>query len=143
MIATKDIVSSMFDEMNKTIFASMLSRPTFKIKSNRINVGAFTAQLNREEMVLRHPTITITDYYDFTERELRSIIAHEMVHFYLIVIGDDLRGSHGDTFKKLIGKINRTHNLEIAVAVDPLKFKRGKVSKLAWHIGRFLTYIGL
>jgi predicted SprT family Zn-dependent metalloprotease len=83
-----------------------------------------------------NPIIFITDYYDFTEKQFMDIMVHEMIHYYLAYIGEDMKCKHGKKFKKIAEKLNQTYNLNIVIDVDLSQYKRraGTPSLSYWFV---------
>ena len=65
-----------------------------------------------------------------------DIMVHEMIHYYLAYIGEDMRCRHGRKFKSLAEKLNREYGLHIEKRVDISQYKRraGTPSLCYWLI---------
>jgi predicted SprT family Zn-dependent metalloprotease len=80
-------------------------------------------------------TIEISDNYDYTESQLRDILVHEMIHYYLAYKGIDPQCNHGREFNKMADNFNRTYGMNITSTIDltPYKIKNGN-SKLMFTL---------
>jgi len=77
------------------------------------------------------PVISITDYYDFTPRQFRDIMVHEMIHFYLALNGKDRNCHHGKQFKAMARQLNKNYRLRVTPTLDVSKYKKNP-NRLNW-----------
>ena len=77
------------------------------------------------------PIISMTDYYDFTPRQFRDIMVHEMIHFYLALNGKDRICHHGKQFKAMARQLNKTYRLHITPTLDISQYKKNP-NRLNW-----------
>ena len=84
-------------------------------------------------------SISITDYYDFTDEQFNNILVHEMIHYYLTYTGVDRRCRHGKEFKKMAKELNKKCHLNITKYLDISKYKKrkGAPSISYWFVKQF------
>ena len=137
MIADYNTVPLMFDECNYKYFKHSLPRPKFEI-TNKIYVLA-SFLYNRDKKKKKHPIkwpiIQVTESYDFPDDVFRSMIVHEMIHYYIEWNGIKDNGDHGNVFKKMMNEYNEKYGLCITVTESPSSFK--KTEKARKYSGLF------
>lgn len=134
MELTKEFLKRKFNEFNKEFFNNSLPLITLVINRTRNQFGAywFTRTSNKHEIPDK---ITISKYYDRTEKEICETLIHEMIHYYLS-INNIARNCdpHGYYFIRLAKEISKKSDYEISVHSSSvgkisLNAKRGKVHK--------------
>ena len=138
MVANQDNMRLVFDECNKRFFEGKLLFPQFGLLHSYRTCGQFHC---RYQLVMFKDEfydfkISITDYYDFTEKQFVDIMCHEMIHFYLIFFGMDKRCKHGRSFRTLAKQLNRKYGLNITTTLDISQYKRreGTPSFSYWFV---------
>lgn len=127
MVANLANIAEAFDNYNKTYFEGKLPVPMFDLLHSFRTCGYF--QYTKGvwfDKTLYDPTISMTDYYDFTEKQFKDIMVHEMIHYYLAYYGIDRRCKHGKKFRQMSECLNRTYGLNISSYLDLSKYKRRK-----------------
>ena len=120
-------ISETFDTCNMEYFEGKLLFPQFGLLHSYRTCGFF--QYNKGgwfDKTLYDPTISMTDYYDFTEKQFKDIMCHEMIHYYLAYFGIDRGCHHGKKFKEMANHLNREYGLNITPYLDLSKYKRRK-----------------
>ena len=88
---------------------------------------------------LKRQQIDISCYYDWREEDLRDVLVHEMVHYYLAYKHIDNNLSHGEEFLKMSKELNDKYGLNISVIVDATHFKRtAKAPSLSYFWARYI-----
>ena len=105
MQITTDYIKNSFDKYNKIYFEGKLIRPLFKISRSKRVLGYF--QVNNALFGFPIILISISGYYDRTEKEFDTTILHEMIHLY--VYQNKLRdnGNHGRIWTQYANHINK------------------------------------
>lgn len=137
MVANLINMQLAFDECNMKYFEGKLLFPQFDLLHSFRTCGYFQYTPGGWfDKTVYDPIISITDYYDFTESQFVDIMVHEMIHYYLAYIGEDMRCRHGRKFKKMAGELNREYGLHIEKRVDISQYKRraGTPSLSYWFI---------
>lgn len=121
MVYCESQLRLLFMQYNMDYFGSILPMPIFKIRHSVNILGYFSYR--PDEMFGTTETIEISDFYDYKPNQLRDILVHEMVHYYLYYIGEDSRLKHGKAFKKMAKQLNKTFGLHITPTIDLTKYK--------------------
>lgn len=100
-----------FREYNKAYFGNILPMPYFKIRHSVNILGLF--HYDPRAVPGTTETIEISDFYDYTESQLRNLMVHEMLHYYLAYTGIEVYPDHGDSFINMAKQLNRTYGLNI------------------------------
>ena len=141
MVANQDNMLLTFDECNMKYFEGKLLFPQFGLLHSYRTCGYF--HCNYQQVMFKRELydykISITDYYDFTEKQFVDIMCHEMVHYYLAYFGIDKKIKHGRKFKEMAEQLNRKYGLNITKTVDISQYKRrkGTPSLSYWFIKKF------
>ena len=143
MVANQQNMLLMFDECNMKYFEGKLLFPQFGLLHSYRTCGYFQYTTGGWfDKTLYDPIISITDYYDFTEKQFRDIMCHEMIHYYLAYIGQDRRVKHGKAFKKMAESLNRAYGLNITPYVVLSEYKkRDGAPKLSYWLLQKIGYI--
>lgn len=127
MVANLGNMAEAFDRYNRTYFEGKLPVPMFDLLHSFRTCGYFQyTKGGWFDKTLYDPMISITDYYDFTEKQFRDIMVHEMIHYYLAYFGIDRRCKHGKKFKEMAEWLNKTYGLHITKILDITQYKRRK-----------------
>lgn len=127
MVANLVNLAEAFDRYNRTYFEGKLPIPMFNLLHSFRTCGYFQyTKGGWFDKTLYDPTISMTDYYDFTERQFKDIMCHEMIHYYLAYFGIDRRCRHGKKFKEMAERLNKTYGLHITKILDITQYKRRK-----------------
>ena len=140
MVANHDNMLLTFDTCNMEYFEGKLLFPQFDLLHSFRTCGYFQyTKGGRLDKTLYDPTISMTDYYDFTEKQFKDIMCHEMIHYYLAYVGEDRDCHHGKKFKKMAEDLNRKYGLHVTPYLDLSKYKRrpGTPSLTYWFVQKF------
>ena len=134
MEINRDCIFTFFHLYNFDYFGNKLPAPNFKVRHSYRTLGFFSCEYD-EDGYMFNQTIEISDSYDYTESQLRDILVHEMIHYYLAYNGIDTECSHGKEFNKIADKFNRTYGMNITSTIDltPYSIKKGN-SKLMFTL---------
>ena len=126
MVANLDNMLITFDECNMKYFEGKLPIPMFDLLHSFRTCGYFHCKYEYVwfSKKLFDFCISITDYYDFTQKQFEDIFVHEMIHYYLAYFGIDKSCSHGREFKKMAKQLNQTYGLNITKTLDISQYKR-------------------
>lgn len=127
MVANLANIAEAFDEYNRSYFEGKLPVPMFDLLHSFRTCGYFQyTKGGWFDKTLYDPTISMTDYYDFTEMQFKDIMVHEMIHYYLAYFSIDRRCRHGKKFMEMAERLNKTYGLHIEKILDISKYKRRK-----------------
>ena len=134
MIADYNTMPEMFWECNQQYFGHRLRTPKFGLMHSYRYLGRFEHRWGEKNKPVkkRHMVILMSDYFDFDEETFRSIMVHEMIHYYLYlndssecsVFGRFLRlfgfknSDHGPEFMEMAQKLNKQYGLNITKTYD-------------------------
>ena len=134
MIADYNTMPEMFWECNQQYFGHQLRTPKFGLMHSYRYLGRFEHRWGEKNKPVkkRHMVILMSDYFDFDEEIFRSIMVHEMIHYYLYlndssecsVFGRFLRflsfknSDHGPEFMEMAQKLNEQYGLNITKTYD-------------------------
>lgn len=140
MVANHDNMLLTFDTCNMEYFEGKLLFPQFDLLHSFKTCGFFHCNTGGWlDNSIYDPVISMTDYYDFTEKQFKDILCHEMIHYYLAYIGEDRDCNHGKKFKIMADRLNRTYGLNITPYLDLSKYKRreGTPDISYWFVKQF------
>jgi hypothetical protein len=121
MVYCEAQIRVLFREYNKAYFGNILPMPNFKIRHSVYTLGYFSYWPNA--LWGTTETIEISDFYDYTDNQLRDLVVHEMIHYYLLYTGEDVKLTHGKAFMKMARQLNRTYKLHVTPTIDLRKMK--------------------
>lgn len=140
MVANYDNMLDTFNLCNMEFFEGKLLFPQFGLLHSYRTCGFFEyTKGGWFDRTLYDPKISITDYYDFTEKQFRDILCHEMIHYYLAYFGEDRGCHHGKKFKNMANRLNRKYGLHITPYLDLSQYKRrdGAPKLSYWYVQKF------
>ena len=121
MIITTDILADRFAKYNKLYFDDELPTPDFFLLKSYSKLGMFRFIEIRSRRTIKYVKILISCYYDWTEKQLRSVLVHE------------------ELFTNKMNELNEKYDLNISVVTDINKFKVAKGSPILPRIAAFFT----
>ena len=140
MVANLINIAESFNKCNVAYFEGKLPIPQFGLLHSYRTCGFFEyTKGGWLDKTLYDPKISITDYYDFTEKQFRDILCHEMIHYYLAYFGEDRGCHHGKKFKNMVDRLNRKYGLHITPYLDLSQYKRrdGAPKLSYWFVKKF------
>lgn len=139
MIATYSIVRTRFNKYNRLYFNGELPIPKLCVEQTYDYFGQFTYRKNKDGSV-RWQKLCVSSYFDFAEEELRDVITHEMIHYYLMYKGIDMKLTHGKEFKRIMNEFNQKYGMDIKVRGRITQYKSADNAPLLPWI--FMVVIG-
>ena len=135
MEVTTEIIANKFREYNKTFFNNELPTPKFGLLKSYMTCGYFSCKKIVGKRRLNGQRLDISVYYDWDENELRNVIVHEMIHYYLAHKHIDNELTHGEAFMEMANKFNNEYGMKISPKVDCRGFKRTKnAPRFSWFL---------
>lgn len=130
MEVTEKVLEKKFDECNKIYFNNGLPYPFFSIFCKKKPFAKFTYLKKKKngENVLVYKKISVSIYYDFTEEQLRDIIVHEMIHYFIAYNDIKDNKEHGKIFLSIAERLNSEFGLNIEKTRSVFLFKKRKRS---------------
>jgi hypothetical protein len=140
MEITIEILQRKFEEYNGVYFDYALPWPEFGLLKSYMTCGYFSCKKLVGKRRMRGQRIEVTCYFDWDEEELKNVILHEMIHYYLGYKHIDNSLSHGEEFMKMANEFNEKYNLKISVTTDCHNFRRAKnAPKLLWKLVKLVS----
>ncbi len=118
----KFVIFADFTKYNNEYFGGVLPYPEFVIGHGYFTMGHFTCLLDEYDEPYNQK-IEISDRFDYTESQLRDIIVHEMIHYYLVWTKEDLHANHGKAFKRKAKELNEKYGLNITPRINTENYK--------------------
>ena len=135
MVANHTNMLLTFDTCNMEYFEGKLLFPQFGLLHSYRTCGYFQyTKGGWFDKTLYDPTISITDYFDFTEQQFVDIMVHEMIHYYLAYFGFDRGCHHGKKFKEMAAQLNSKYHLNVTTKLDISQYKRVKGPYLSYWL---------
>lgn len=106
----------MFAECNIRYFGGSLPTPLLKFIHKKNTIGYCYCEC--EDNVITSTSIMISDRYKYTDTQLRNVMAHEMIHYFIFYNGIKTTWSHGKEFKTIAKYMNVVYGLNIGKYVD-------------------------
>ena len=122
MILDKFNLMAYFTKFNNEYFSGILPFPEFKLRKSYNILGYFSCRYN-DDYSMYDCVLEISNRYDYTEEQLRNIMVHEMVHYYLAYTGEDVKMEHGKKFISMASKLNKKYYLNITPTIDISSYK--------------------
>lgn len=136
MKVTTKILSEKFQEYRNAYFKGMkgiIPIPTFSVMHSYRKSAEFLFVPVGKRARLKVREIRVSDYFDFTEEQLRNILVHEMIHYYIAYNHIEDNADHGDKFMQLAHQLNEEHGLGITAKIDASKLQRtNDAPNLSW-----------
>lgn len=108
----------LFDELNTTLFDGKINSIPVKYSKRMTRcAGIYTCNLKNNQVILGSECIKIADR-NFSDKTLKGILSHEMIHAYLTQNGHP-REHHGYRFKQKMSEIRKKADFEIHLKHTP------------------------
>ena len=107
-------LACLFRDYNIKYFGGVLPTPYFRIMHGVNLLGLFTYSPGSVPGTTE--VIDISDFYDYDGNQLRDLLVHEMIHYYIAV--NQLRdtSTHGRLFRQEMKRINAEGNRHITIS---------------------------
>lgn len=109
-----------FDTFNRQYFNGELPLPRLALGSSRTRLGSMSCRRRRTLTGWRFSdfAIRLSTYYDCTEREMQTVLLHEMIHYYIAWKGIRDDAPHGSVFRSIMNRLNTRHGWNISVSAS-------------------------
>lgn len=126
MNITLNDIKEWFGRFNDEYFGGELPQPRLMLSkaSTRLGTMAYRRRRKLFSTELYDFTIRISTCYDLTEKEYRDVLVHEMIHLYIAYKGLRDTSPHGQIFRSIMERLNRTHSLNMSVSASVKKERR-------------------
>ena len=145
MIVTKAWMEEWFTRFDREYFGGKLPLPEIALSRARTQLGQFSCKrawrLGRTK--LYDFRIAMSTYYDMTDRQAKSVLLHEMIHYIIAYTGLRDTSAHGVVFRGMMDKLNRQYGWEIRVSSSTRGWKVNEQVKARKEARGPETYIVL
>lgn len=120
MTPTREQMRAWFDTFNRQYFNGELPLPRLALGSSRTRLGSMSCRRRRTLTGWRFSdfAIRLSTYYDCTEREMQTVLLHEMIHYYIAWKGIRDDAPHGSVFRSIMNRLNTRHGWNISVSAS-------------------------
>jgi hypothetical protein len=98
-----------FSYFNNRYFDGKLPMPRLKVGHSRTQLGSFSYRKKRMLGRVKefNQTITLSNFYDLSELECKSVLLHEMIHYVIYYTRLKDTSAHGVVFRGMMERLNR------------------------------------
>lgn len=120
MTPTAEQMRAWFDTFNRQYFNGELPLPRLALGNSRTRLGSMSCRRRRTLTGWRLSdfAIRLSTYYDCTEREMQTVLLHEMIHYYIAWKGIRDDAPHGSVFRSIMNRLNTRHGWDISVSAS-------------------------
>ena len=120
MTPTREQMRAWFDTFNRQYFNGELPLPRLALGNSRTRLGSMSCRRRRTLTGWRLSdfAIRLSTYYDCTEREMQTVLLHEMIHYYIAWKGIRDDAPHGSVFRSIMNRLNTRHGWDISVSAS-------------------------
>ena len=127
-----------FTRFNNEYFGGILPYPEFRLMDSYFTFGYFSCNYN-PDYTMYNCVLKISKRYDYTEAQLRDIMVHEMIHYYLAYTGKDVKICHGSEFNNMARSLNSQFGLNITATINPTYYKKKPSFTIGYLTSLFLV----
>lgn len=124
MMVFESKLEYLFNIYNKQYFNGSLPTPSFRITHKKKEFGRFECSVGWRK--ISNPIIMVSDVYNYTDDQLRDIMLHEMIHYYLAYNRIDRVITHGKAFKEMMNDFNLNEGTNIQITYNQKDFEPNK-----------------
>lgn len=106
------LISNIFVKYNNIIFKGELPLPRFALSKAKTFVGRMSWKRNPFTRKYDY-TLRVNSVIDFTENQIRDIVVHEMIHYFISYKKYEDTSAHGKVFKTMVEQINKEFGLNV------------------------------
>lgn len=134
MKLTVKYLKEKYHQYNQLYFDGELFLPRIRLTKTYSFVGNFSCRKFIGKRKIKSPLIEISSYYEMNDNQLRDILVHEMIHFYLAFKHIDHNITHGKDFLNMANSLNAKYglNVEIRASSDIKKCDEAPIIPYLW-----------
>ena len=140
MLVTDKIIKEKFNEYNKLYFNNELPKCKCKTVKTFTYGGKFSFNISKwGGKKMTYKTLEVSENFDWDEVQLKNIIVHEMLHYYLAFKFKSIKEqmNHEGDFIIYMNKFNKIYDLNITIKNDVTNVKLApNASKFKWWVIR-------
>ena len=125
MVVTKDWMEEWFVRFDKEYFGGKLPLPELGLTRAKTRLGqlSFKRATRWGRTKLYDFKLSISTYYDMTDKQAKSVLLHEMIHYVIGYTGLKDTSSHGIVFRGMMDNLNRKYGWDIKVMTSTKGWK--------------------
>lgn len=114
-----------FGRFNREYFGGKLPVPELGLTRAKTRLGqmAYKRATRWGRTKLYDFKISMSTYYDMTDRQAKSVLLHEMIHYIIGYTGLKDTAPHGIVFRGMMDKLNRSYGWDIRVMTSTRGWK--------------------
>ena len=119
MIVTIEWMEEWFRRFDQEYFGGKLPVPELGLTHAKTRLGqlAYKRASRWGRTKLYDFKLSMSTYYDMTDKQAKSVLLHEMIHYIIGYTGLKDTSAHGVVFKGLMDKLNGQYGWEIELAI--------------------------
>ncbi len=125
MIVTIDWMEEWFKRFDQEYFGGKLPLPELGLTRAKTRLGqlAFKRATRWGRTKLYDFKLSMSTYYDMTDKQAKSVLLHEMIHYIIGYTGLKDTAPHGVVFRGMMDNLNRKHGWDIRVMTSTKGWK--------------------
>lgn len=125
MIVTIDWMEEWFKRFDQEYFGGKLPLPELALTRAKTRLGqlAFKRASHWGRTKLYDFKLSMSTYYDMTDRQAKSVLLHEMIHYIIGFTGLKDTAPHGIVFRGMMDNLNRKYGWDIRVMTSTKGWK--------------------
>ena len=125
MIVTIDWMEEWFKRFDQEYFGGKLPLPELGLTRAKTRLGqlAFKRSTRWGRTKLYDFKLSMSTYYDMTDKQAKSVLLHEMIHYIIGYTGLKDTAPHGVVFRGMMDNLNRKHGWDIRVMTSTKGWK--------------------
>ncbi len=125
MVVTREWMETWFGRFNREYFGGGLPVPDLSLTRARTRLGqmSYKRAVQWGRTRLYDFQISLTTYYDMTERQAQNVLLHEMIHYAIAYTGLKDTSPHGIVFRGYMDKLNRRYGWDIRIMTSTKGWK--------------------
>lgn len=125
MIVTVEWMEEWFRRFDHDYFGGKLPVPELGLTRAKTRLGqlAYKRATRRGRTKLYDFKLSMSTYYDMTDRQAKSVLLHEMIHYIIGFTGLKDTAPHGIVFRGMMDNLNRKYGWNIRVMTSTKGWK--------------------
>ena len=125
MIVTIEWMEEWFRRFDQEYFGGKLPVPELGLTHAKTRLGqlAYKRASRWGRTKLYDFKLSMSTYYDMTDKQAKSVLLHEMIHYIIGYTGLKDTSAHGVVFKGLMDKLNSQYGWDIRVSISTKGWK--------------------
>ena len=125
MIVTIDWMEEWFKRFDQEYFGGKLPLPELGLTRAKTRLGqlAFKRSTRWGRTKIYDFKLSMSTYYDMTDKQAKSVLLHEMIHYIIGYTGLKDTAPHGVVFRGMMDNLNRKHGWDVRVMTSTKGWK--------------------